>query len=245
MFFFFAYDGYRDRRQTPSTLTSIPTLAQRNGDFRALPVTIYDPRTTRPNPNGTGFVRDPFPGQHHSRRIASRRSRRSFQSFLPEPTSSSLQNNYLGGSLPIGFNNVSVTAKIDLKLNERQQGSVLFSHGKRSQATAVSAAAPMRRRHCRCRTRRRVWVEEIPTSAQVKHTYVLGLAVGQSGRLRVLAPGGADLQRDHRRSISDQGRSARIAGRGGGFIVPRDVVRRPERADADGAAQMRGRSRSI
>ena len=24
--------------------------------------TIYDPRTTRPNPNGTGFVRDPFPG---------------------------------------------------------------------------------------------------------------------------------------------------------------------------------------
>ena len=41
MFFFVAYDGYRDRRQTPSTLTSIPTLAQRNGDFSALPVTIY------------------------------------------------------------------------------------------------------------------------------------------------------------------------------------------------------------
>ena len=36
--------------------------AQRNGDFSALPVTIYDPPTTRPNPNGTGFVRDPFPG---------------------------------------------------------------------------------------------------------------------------------------------------------------------------------------
>ena len=62
MFFFMAYDGYRDRRQTPSVLTSIPTLAERNGDFSALPVTIYDPRTTRPNPNGTGFVRDPFPG---------------------------------------------------------------------------------------------------------------------------------------------------------------------------------------
>ena len=25
-------------------------------------LTIYDPRTTRPNPNGTGFIRDPFPG---------------------------------------------------------------------------------------------------------------------------------------------------------------------------------------
>ena len=39
MFFFMAYDGYRDRRQTPSVLTSIPTLAERNGDFSALPVT--------------------------------------------------------------------------------------------------------------------------------------------------------------------------------------------------------------
>jgi hypothetical protein len=24
-------------------------------------LTIYDPATTRPNPNGTGFIRDPFP----------------------------------------------------------------------------------------------------------------------------------------------------------------------------------------
>ena len=62
MFFFSAYDGYRDRRQTEQRLVSIPTLAQRRGDFSALPVAIYDPRTTRPNPAGTGFIRDPFPG---------------------------------------------------------------------------------------------------------------------------------------------------------------------------------------
>jgi len=31
MFFFAAYDGYRDRRQTASVLTSIPTLAEHNG----------------------------------------------------------------------------------------------------------------------------------------------------------------------------------------------------------------------
>ena len=135
MFFFVAYDGYRDRRQTPSTLTSIPTLAQRNGDFSALPVTIYDPRTTRPNANGTGFVRDAFPGNIIPQDRISPISR-SFQSFLPEPTSSSLQNNYLGGSLPTGFNNASVTTKVDIKFDEQQQGSVLFSHGKRSQSTA-------------------------------------------------------------------------------------------------------------
>ncbi len=167
MFFFVAYDGYRDRRQSASTLSSLPTLAQRNGDFSALPVTIYDPRTTRPNAAGTGFIRDAFPG---NRIPADRISpiSRSFQSLLPDPTNSSLQNNYLGGSLPIGFDNISITTKVDLKVNERQQSSVLFSHGRRSQATAYRGATlPLPYAVTR-------WVEEIPTSAQLKHTYVLG-----------------------------------------------------------------------
>jgi len=34
---------------------------------------------------------------------------------------------YLGGSLPIGFNNENVTGKVDLKLSGRQQILVLFS----------------------------------------------------------------------------------------------------------------------
>src|SRR3989442_10112338 len=129
MFFFVAYDGYRDRRQTASVLTSIPTLAQRNGDFSALPVTIYDPRTTRPNPNGTGFVRDPFPGNIIPQNRISPISQY-LQSLLPDPTSAGLQSNYLGGALPIGFNNNSVTGKVDLKLDAQQQLSVLYSYGK-------------------------------------------------------------------------------------------------------------------
>ena len=171
MFFFFVYDGYRDRRETPSTLTSIPTLAQRNGDFSALPVTIYDPRTTRPNATGTGFIRDPFPG---NRIPADRISpiSKSFQSFLPEPTNSSLQNNYLGGSLPTGFNNVSVTAKVDLKVNDRQQSSVLFSHGKRSQSTDYRGGTNPQTALPLPYTETRL-VEEIPTSAQIKHISVL------------------------------------------------------------------------
>ena len=206
MFFFLAYDGYRDRRQSASTLSSIPTLAQRNGDFSALPVTIYDPRTTRPNPNGTGFIRDPFPGNRIPADRISAISK-SFQSYLPEPTNSSLQNNYLGGSLPIGFNNVSVTTKIDLKLNDRQQGSLLFSHGKRSQATAYRGehAAAAVRGHALGRGNSDERAGEAHLRAR--------LAMGQSGRLRLLAPGGADRERDDRRPISDQGRSSRIAGR--------------------------------
>jgi hypothetical protein len=172
MFFFVAYDGYRDRRQTASVLTSIPTLAERNGDFSAFPVTIYDPRTTRPNPNGTGFVRDPFPDNIIQPDRISPISRY-FQSFLPNPTGGGLQNNYLGGSLPIGFNNNNVTSKVDLKLSDRQQASMLFARGKRSQATPFRGGTTLQTALPLPYTETRL-VDEVPTSAQIKHTYVLG-----------------------------------------------------------------------
>ena len=227
-----------------SMLTSIPTLAQRNGDFSALPVTIYDPRTTRPNPNGTGFVRDPFPGNIIPQdRISS--ISRYFQSFLPDPTNGGLQNNYLGGSLPIGFNNDSVTAqgRSEAERATAAIGALLARQAqpgdRRTAAARISQTAlPLPYTETRL-------VEEIPTSAQIKHTYVLGLAVGQSGQPRVLAPVGADLQRDDRRPVSDQGRSARIAGRRSGFVIPRDRVRRARTRRRSGAARMRARSPSI
>ncbi|HJZ71496.1 MAG TPA: TonB-dependent receptor [Vicinamibacterales bacterium] len=173
MFFFAAYDGYRDRRQTPAALISIPTMAERNGDFSALPIVIYDPRTTRPNPNGTGFIRDPFPGNIIPQDRISPISRY-FQSFLPDPTNGGLQNNYLGGTLPTGFNNDNVTGKVDVKLDARQQLSVLFAYGKRRQdspyrggntQTNPQVALPLPYTETRL-------VEEAPTSAQVKYTLV-------------------------------------------------------------------------
>src|SRR5438094_554423 len=170
-FFFMAYDGYRDRRQTDSVLTSVPTLAERNGDFSALPVTIYDPRTTRPNPNGTGFVRDPFRGNVIPQdRISS--ISQYFQSFLPTPTNGGLQSNYLGGALPIGFNNNNVTAKVDLKVSARQQMSVLFAHGKRGQSTPFRGGTNPQTALPLPYTETRL-VEEIPTSAQIRHTSVV------------------------------------------------------------------------
>jgi hypothetical protein len=172
MFFFTAYDGYRDRRQTESRLVSIPTAAQRRGDFSALPVIIYDPRTTRPNPNGTGFIRDPFPGNIIPPDRLSPISQY-FQSFLPDPTNNALQNNYLGGNLPIGFNNDNITVKTDVVLTSTQQASVMVAHGRRAQSTAyrggnnAQTALPLPYTETRL-------VEEVPTTAQIKHTYVLG-----------------------------------------------------------------------
>ncbi|HLM55048.1 MAG TPA: TonB-dependent receptor [Pyrinomonadaceae bacterium] len=45
-----------------ANLSDVPTLLERQGNFSQSGVTIYDPLTTRPDPNNPGrFTRDPFP----------------------------------------------------------------------------------------------------------------------------------------------------------------------------------------
>jgi hypothetical protein len=60
-FFWFSKDDYT-QRSTRNNVLTFPTMNERLGDFSQSGITIYDPLTTRPNPNGTGFIRDPFPG---------------------------------------------------------------------------------------------------------------------------------------------------------------------------------------
>jgi carboxypeptidase family protein len=67
-FFFAAYEGFRNNQASNALTLSVPTPEMYDGDFsnwvdsQGRLITIYDPATTRPNPNGTGFIRDPFPG---------------------------------------------------------------------------------------------------------------------------------------------------------------------------------------
>jgi hypothetical protein len=60
-FFFFNYEGLRERQGNTNSRTS-PTAAMLAGDFSALANVIYDPLTTAPNPNGSGTIRTPFAG---------------------------------------------------------------------------------------------------------------------------------------------------------------------------------------
>jgi len=66
-FFFFNYEEWQYSRYR-SNFLSVPTEAMRRGDFSLLadangrPIPIYDPATTRANPAGAGFIRDPFVG---------------------------------------------------------------------------------------------------------------------------------------------------------------------------------------
>ncbi len=65
-FFFAAYEGFRNRVGSNDTILTVPTPEMYNGDFSNWVndsnqrLQIYDPATTRPNPNGSGYIRDPF-----------------------------------------------------------------------------------------------------------------------------------------------------------------------------------------
>ena len=68
-FFFFNYEALRQRSRDQLTGT-VPTALERQGDFSqsrqivgssCVPAQIFDPTTTRANPAGSGFIRDPFP----------------------------------------------------------------------------------------------------------------------------------------------------------------------------------------
>jgi hypothetical protein len=66
-FFYYNYEGYRYSYWGYNYAT-VPTVAERGGDFSQYEdakgnlIPIYDPATTAINPNGSGYIRQPFPG---------------------------------------------------------------------------------------------------------------------------------------------------------------------------------------
>ncbi|MFY9726071.1 MAG: TonB-dependent receptor, partial [Bryobacteraceae bacterium] len=123
LFFFVNYDGYRYLSATAPGYQSIPTTAERAGDFSAFPILIYDPTSaTGTNP------RTPFPNNMiPTSRISSVSN--SFQSYLPAPTNGNITNNYLA-TLPNKVNNDSTTDKIDYSLSDKNRLFAFFSIGK-------------------------------------------------------------------------------------------------------------------
>ena len=67
VFFYGAYEGLRQGSPNVNVST-VPTVLERGGDFSQTRnstgelAVVYDPATTRVNPTGAGFIRDPFPG---------------------------------------------------------------------------------------------------------------------------------------------------------------------------------------
>ncbi len=125
LFFFANYDAYDFNTSTAPTILSIPSLAERGGDFSALPTAIYDPSTQVCS--GVICTKTQFPG---NKIPASRLSpvAQSLQSYLPAPTGSGFVNNYLN-PLSRRIWNKNVTARVDYDINDKHRLYGVFAYG--------------------------------------------------------------------------------------------------------------------
>jgi hypothetical protein len=168
IFFFGSYDGYYFRQGTTPTFQSVPTTLERQGNFSEFPQAIYNPYSTACNSAGSGCARAPFAGNIIPSSLLSPVSQ-SLQSYLPTPSNSAIQNNFLTGQ-PIGLHVNNTTDKLDVNLNDKHRFYGFFSRGLyvTDPIAGISAgtnALPLPYTASRI-------VQEIPTSAQFHDVYV-------------------------------------------------------------------------
>jgi carboxypeptidase family protein/TonB-dependent receptor-like protein len=153
-FFFGYYEGLR--QSTPATYVgTMPTAAERTGDFSALlgPATgqvdalgrpilsgaIYNPFSTRPITAGavdpstgltatsTGYIRDPFPGNIIPANLLDSISEKiATGTYWPLPTSGGLVNNYLNASAAAAHSN-EYSVRIDENITDNDRLNVRWS----------------------------------------------------------------------------------------------------------------------
>jgi Carboxypeptidase regulatory-like domain/TonB dependent receptor len=125
LFIFGNYDAYDFNTTTAPVLLSIPSLAERNGDFSALPTPIYDPASQVCN--GAICTKTQFPGNKiPAGRLSS--AALSLASYLPPPTQSGFVNNYVN-PLSRSIWNKNTTERIDWHINEKNSLYGVFAYG--------------------------------------------------------------------------------------------------------------------
>ena len=89
-FFFAYYEGLRQGTPGPLT-TTMPTTAEKSGDFSAISQVLYNPFSTVQT--ASGFSRQPFPGNQIPASLFSKVAVK-LLSYYPSPTNSALTNNF-------------------------------------------------------------------------------------------------------------------------------------------------------
>lgn len=138
-FFFFGYEGIKDRFPEPTQQT-VPTNAQRNGDLSALlalgsAYQIFDPLTARPAATAGRIQRDPIPGNLiPANRISS--ISKNYLALYPlsnQAGDREGRNNFLSGNVR-GDDFHSETYRFDHQLTNRQRMFFRYTHNSRRES---------------------------------------------------------------------------------------------------------------
>jgi hypothetical protein len=141
LFFFFSYDAERYIKGSNPSFLTVPTIAQRNGDFSgAGNQPIYDPLTTVCT--GTACTRSQFVSDSSNVGIPvgtknviplSRLSPQMlyYLKLVPLPSNSNFTGNYLAG-FNTGFNYYKLSTKVDWDVSAKNRVTFLFLTGNRA-----------------------------------------------------------------------------------------------------------------
>jgi hypothetical protein len=117
LFFFSSYEGYRLRKGNTLT-TSVPTIAERGGDFSASGFPIYDPTTSTNCLSGGGACRTQFSGNSIAGRIDP--TAQALLAYFPKPTGPGEFNN-LVLNFSAGGDINQINERIDYNLSDKQR----------------------------------------------------------------------------------------------------------------------------
>lgn len=127
-FFAYSYDGYwSNKPQSP--IVTVPTDQLRSGNFQGVG-NIFDPATTRPNPNGAGYVRDPFPNNQIPAERMDPVALKLLE-YWPQPNiPNSVVNNYNSQLIGQDFEQTmpNTAIKIDQKVTDSNQFFARYQH---------------------------------------------------------------------------------------------------------------------
>jgi hypothetical protein len=133
-FFMASFEGLREQRQSQST-TTVPTLAQRQGDFsqtfaqNGQLIRIFNPFSTRANPAG-GFIRDQFDGNVIPQGMVDPVALNVLKYFpLPNQPGNAItgaQNYFATGSAELNVDNID--GRVDHQLSDKQKMFVRYSY---------------------------------------------------------------------------------------------------------------------
>jgi hypothetical protein len=143
-FFSFGVENYRESTPSP-ILTSVPSLAMREGNFAGIGVNIYDPLSTQRNPNYDAsrpnsasnplYIRQQFPGNVIPRNRLSAVGAAILNSY-PTPntgTAGAAFNNYIASPNLSEDRFRNWIARVDHNFSERQRMFFRYGHNRRDQ----------------------------------------------------------------------------------------------------------------
>lgn len=137
VFFFASYGGYRNTAGVKPGLLTVPTTQELTGDFTAFPYPIYDPTTLAActAANGGKACTYQFMGAKNGTATPNvipageiSPMAQYMQKFLPAPSNSALNNNYLAGQ---SSGNLSwfLTGRVDINLSDNNRASIINNTG--------------------------------------------------------------------------------------------------------------------